>query len=258
VIIAGGGKFGKIAIDFVKKKRYIALLIDSDPNCYASKYSNINIRNLDEFLTQNNNFRAGDIIFLNHDVSVIYALLKKIIPKFLIPVVPIHLMGLILTSYLADNAIMVKPNIQGTEIFIDQVNPELLLNHKTEEGVAYLSHAKIDEVCPENCIGPENFCPIFKREKPITITRYLKNFYKVDDIAKIELDNENKIIKAIIIVESIQLMPGLGGIEGNHIKKIFKTLQNNLDLFLNKNYELLVATTCNCHGVMNFYKNSKK
>jgi len=31
VIIAGGGKFGKIAIDFVKRKGYIAFLIDNDP-----------------------------------------------------------------------------------------------------------------------------------------------------------------------------------------------------------------------------------
>jgi hypothetical protein len=80
----------------------------------------------------------------------------------------------------------------------------------------------------------------------------------VDDIIRIEDDEKNEILKVIIIIESKQLMPGLGGIVGNDITHVFKTLQNNFDLLLNKSYYVIIVTACNCHGVINFYKICKK
>ncbi len=33
LIIVGGGKFGKIALDFAKENKFTTLLIDNNPDC---------------------------------------------------------------------------------------------------------------------------------------------------------------------------------------------------------------------------------
>ena len=205
------------------------------------------------------NIETGQVFLLIYDISIIYELILKFKPEYIIPVIPIHLSALITEEFLHEKAqVNLTSDKDSTIIFVTNVREELLLTYNLENGVAYLSYAKIDEICPDNCNGPENFCPNFNREKPITITKYLKHFYKVDDIIRLEDDDKNEIFKVIIVIESKQLMPGLGGIEGKDITHVFKTLENNIDLFLNKSYYVIIATTCNCHGVINFYENSKK
>ncbi len=259
LIIAGGGKFGKKALDYGRKNEYKTILIDNDPNCFCAHYVTQKFDNINNFYSKMENVEAGEVIFLIYDISIIYELIIKFKPEYIIPVIPIHLSALILEEFLLENThVNLTSDKDSIKSFVANVSEELLLTYNVEKGIAYLSYAKIDEICPDNCIGPEDFCPNFNREKPITITKYLKNFYKVDDIIRIQNDDKNEILKVIIIIESKQLMPGLGGIEGNDISHVFKTLENNFDLFLNKSYYVIIATTCNCHGVINFYRNRKR
>ncbi len=256
LIIAGGGIFGKKALDYGIKNEYKTILIDNNPSCFCADYATQKFDNLDLFYLKVEKIEPGQIFLLIHDISIIYELIVKFQPEYVIPVIPIHLSAQIIEEFMREKTqINLTSDKESTIIFVNSVSEDLLLTHNSEKGVAYLSYAKIDEMCPDNCYGPENFCPTFKREKPITITKYLKNFYLVDNIIKIDNDDENEILKLKIIIESKQLMPGLGGINGNDIKHIFRILQSSLDLFLNKNYNLIIATTCNCHGVINFYKN---
>ena len=123
----------------------------------------------------------------------------------------------------------------------------------TEKGVVYLSYAKIDEICPDNCPGPISYCPTFQRKKPVTITEYLKNYYGTINSVNIKKD---KITEIVIINESYQLMPGLGGLKGEDIQNSLKILRENLDILNKQEFNIIIATTCNCHGVINFYKSS--
>ncbi|MHA1527324.1 MAG: hypothetical protein ACTSQD_09845 [Promethearchaeota archaeon] len=50
-------------------------------------------------------------------------------------------------------------------------------------------------------------------------------------------------------------MPGLGGLKGNDIRDILKVLRDNMDFLSHQKFDMVIATTCNCHGVINFYKN---
>ena len=66
---------------------------------------------------------------------------------------------------------------------------------------------------------------------------------------------KEEISEIIIINESYQLMPGLGGLKGNDIRDILKVLRDNMDFLSHQKFDMVIATTCNCHGVINFYNN---
>lgn len=253
LIIAGGGKFGKKALGFAKKNKYKTILIDKNPTCFCSSYATRKFETLGDFYSKIEEIEAGEVFFLIHDISIIYEFLVKFEPTYFIPVIPIHLSALIINNFLREKInINLTPNEDITIKFVSSTNKELLLTHSLEEGVAYLSYAKIDEVCPDNCFGPENFCPNFNREKPITITKYLQNYFEINNGFRIL---EQDIIKINLIIESIQLIPGLGGLKGDDLNDIFKKLEEKFDAISTQKFSLIIATACNCHGVINFYKN---
>jgi len=53
----------------------------------------------------------------------------------------------------------------------------------------------------------------------------------------------------------MQLQAGLGGLRGKDIREILERIKVNLKLLNTQKLNLTIATTCNCHGVINFYKN---
>ena len=252
VIIAGGGRFGLKAIDFIKENNYKTVLIDSNPNCFAAEFASEKFNNLEDFNLHLKDLKDGEIFFLNTDILIVLDLIEKLNPTYIIPVVPIHLMASFIASFLRRFSISLTPNNTLTKYLLENIDPELLLNQITEEGIVYLSYAKIDEICPDNCSGPISYCPNFKREKLQTITQYLKSYYGTSNWIRIK---KEEISEVIIISESYQLLPGLGGLKGNDIRNILKVLRDNMDLLSHQKFEMIIATTCNCHGVVNFYKN---
>lgn len=252
VIIAGGGKFGLKAIDFIKKNNFKTVLIDSNPNCFAAEFASKRFDTLEDFNLHLKDLKDGEIFFLNTDIMIVLDLIEKLNPKYIIPVVPIHLMSSFITSFLLKFSISLTPNKSLTKSFVENIDPELLLNQMTEEGVVYLSYAKIDEICPDNCSGPISYCPNFKREKPQTITQSLKSYFGTSNSVNIR---KEEISEITIINESYQLLPGLGGLNGNDIQNMLKVLRDNKDFLSHQKFDLIIATTCNCHGVINFYKN---
>ncbi|MHA1468406.1 MAG: hypothetical protein ACTSP6_10075 [Promethearchaeota archaeon] len=251
VIIAGGGQFGLKAIDFIKEKNLKTVLIDSNPKCFAAEFASKKFDNLEDFNLNLNDLKDGEIFFLNTDILIVLDLIEELNPTYIIPVVPIHLMASFIISFLLKYSINLTPNNNLTKDFLKNIDPELLLNQMNEEGVVYLSYAKIDEICPDNCSGPISYCPNFKREKPQTVTQYLKSYYGTSNSFNIR---KKEISEIIIINESYQLMPGLGGLKGNDIRDILKVLRDNMDFLSHQKFDMVIATTCNCHGVINFYK----
>ena len=253
ILIAGGGKFGEKAVLFARKKNFSAILIDKDSNCYASKFidEKLDISNLQDLNIDY--FKVKKIYFLNADISVILELIEKFNPYYIIPVIPIHLLAEILKLYFIKNDIRLNSDDNSTENFFVKADKSIILNYIKEKAVIYLSYAKIDEICPDDCSGPLRFCPNFKREKPISISSYLKNYFEAKDVIKIK---NSDFIKIIILAESYQLMPGLGGFKGKDIKTIIETLNKAINSLLNVRFKCIIATTCNCHGVINFFKNS--
>ncbi|TFG28299.1 MAG: hypothetical protein EU532_05515 [Promethearchaeota archaeon] len=254
LIVAGGGKFGKKALEFGIKNNYKIILIDNDPNCICASDADYKFDNLNDFYSRINDVKAGKIVFLISDVSIITDLFLKLNPEYIIPVIPIHLLAYIISDFLKQKkALNLISDSKSAFNFIEKANSKLILSYNLDQGVVYLSYCKIDEICPDNCVGPEKYCPNFKREKPVTITKYLQNYYQLTNHFRFI---EDKSLTVIIIGESYQLMGGLGGLKGSEIYNSLKKLENILDTFSNRKYTLIIATTCNCHGVINFYKQS--
>ena len=70
----------------------------------------------------------------------------------------------------------------------------------------------------------------------------------MDEIFKIE-KNQNTTFS--IVLESQQIIPGLGGILGKNINQILHQLEMNLSE-IKKQAHFMIATSCNCHGVIHF------
>jgi hypothetical protein len=253
IIIAGGGKFGEKAVQFAKEKKYNTLIIDRDPNCYAAQLAEDSTKNFQTLKNMIPQMKNGKILFFEGDIKKSLYVIKLLNPEYLIPVVPVHFMALLITEFLKRRSISIERNKENVTAFIENIHLDILLNSIDSEGVVYLSYAKKNEICPENCRGPLNYCPNFNREKPMTITKFLTEFFKANK--NFHFNEESK--KVILIIESKQLRGGLGGIPGSTLQLIISNLEKNLSWMKGNNFELTIATSCNCHGVVNFYKKSQ-
>lgn len=112
-----------------------------------------------------------------------------------------------------------------------------------KDGVIMFSYAKPGEICPDNCMGPKDYCYNFKREKPETITAYVR-----------------KLLPSYKgwVFESCQMKPGIGGIMGVDFKEYMislmeyvKYVHEKRDFCPVEDRVFFIATTCNCHGIMN-------
>jgi len=165
-------------------------------------------------------------------------------------VVPIHLLAVLIKKQLKPFSLSLESAPSCLKDFLSNANPELILSNDPKKGVIYLSYAKGDEICPENCMGPPGYCPNFNREKPVTITKYLQESFKVSGNFQIHSNQKQTLA---IIIESQQLTAGLGGLNGSDLLNVFQQIQEKLPK-IRKEFYVVIATTCNCHGVLNFFK----
>ena len=253
IIIAGGGNFGNKAVDYAKKNGYPAIIIDNDPNCVAGKNLSPKFQNLKDFLLHLEDLEPNTTCLIIDEVSIISNLLSRINVEYIIPVVPIHLMNMLVLSFFEDLEVFsLKTNKLGQNQLLTRIDKNLVLFQNENNATTYLSYAKIDEICPENCAGPLNYCANFNREKPITITDSVKIALDVPNFITFKYGDVNRIV---IIAESVQIKAGLGGIKVDFLRKVRERLIDEIDHINNKKLDLVVATTCNCHGVLNFLKN---
>jgi len=254
LLIVGGGKFGEKALSYAREENYKVIIIDKDPDCISSQYATKTCFDVEEVRENGKNIEDEKVLFVNVDISSTYDLIEFVDFEYIIPVVPEHLMAHLIKNLLESNSISLRVNEKAFEEFLSKVKLELLISKSIEQGLACLSYAKEGEICPDNCTGPKDYCPNFQREKPVTITNYLKRFFGVSGNLLIKSNNELELYN---INESIQLQSGLGGLRGKDIQELFKSLEKHKDSLVSNKFNLIVATSCNCHGVIHFMKNSK-
>lgn len=99
-------------------------------------------------------------------------------------------------------------------------------------GQAFVSHA--DFICPDDCSEPPKRCTHTGRPRPPDLFRLLADF-DLDDILP-------------IVLRSYQLLPGAGGILPGELLCALDTVRHNT------HRPLMVATSCRCHGVVDFLR----
>ncbi len=256
VIIFGFGKFGRYAFDAMKF-RYNCLILDLEPD-KTLKDINPKIEffnsteNLLKEIRDNQPIKDSRKYFaLKGSIHELSEILKEIIPKYLIPTAPVHVMAETIKEMYSQY--LTEPNSVEPEFgsFLaaafshSPVNLNIV-NHEAKS--IYYSYADKDQICPDSCAGPLDYCPNFNKEKPIAVSEFVKQIFGSLG------DNELRESKyAAVCFESSQIIPGLGGIEHS---EIIKGLQLTKDL-IGQNRSLkkiIISTTCNCHGVSTIYE----
>ncbi len=258
-LVLGGGNIGSDFARYSKEQSFpFVVIIDIDENADASNSSIVVdreelfrlIRTYRESKENENNvyFHCMDV----HDVPLI---LEAGIPQYIIPAVPTHavanmatdMLGSVYSRPLISYLAFEDKNEKQTACFYDVMSKlpeETVVFNSPADGVIMFSYAKMGEICPDNCMGPEKYCYNFKREKPETITAYVK---------KLLSSHRGWVF------ESCQMKPGIGGIKGidfkEHMLSIMehvKVVNGKTDMCSVEDRIFFIATTCNCHGIMNF------
>ena len=243
VIIFGYGAFGQRAYTILREN-YRCLVIDIE---FPPRY-----KEQDEFLffPQINQifWRTIELlnpktdIFLRGSAAELIQCLNRITPVWIIATAPIHLMDSVV-QILAEDYL---PHIRLTEAKTPTLGGEVPPFRAHHGSSIYLSYAAPNETCPDNCLGPKKFCPIFEREKQLPLSEW------------IEKNNPSDI--KLFLFKSIQIAPGLGGIRGRHyfetIRKFHQFLDSEKESLESKGITdktICIATACNCHGVLDFH-----
>jgi hypothetical protein len=237
-IIYGGGKYGQMAIDFLKDHHQI-LIIDLNihviENHIGEQVGEEELMQLIPLFSAQKSFSIYKII---GGIDLLAQIIKKFIPDVLIPVAPIHIMLDLIKTLIRSvpnsrksNLVSVVENKSQIKEYFPNVNN---LNIGLSKNTIYFSYAPEGLICPDKCPGPENFCPYHKVKKPVTIKAYV---------------NDLKFSTPVILFESKQIAPGIGGIFGQDIIKILKKIDLN-----SVSDCIYIATACNCHGVLNALK----
>ncbi|MDK2938709.1 MAG: hypothetical protein PWQ51_873 [Methanolobus sp.] len=263
-LVLGGGKIGSDFARYAKEKSFpFVVIIDVDDSANATDSSVTVDREelfslIKEFHKSKSN--SGKIYFHCMDVRKVPEILEAGIPEFIIPAVPTHAvvnMAIdMMSSVSSENLISAvqidvnsennEHNEKTTEYFNDILSllPEnIVVFSSLKDGAIMLSYAKTGEICPDNCMGPAEYCYNFKREKPETITSYAR---------KLLPSHKGWVF------ESCQMKPGIGGIRGVDFKEYMLSLMEHLKS-VSENKDscpiggrvFFIATTCNCHGIMN-------
>ncbi len=250
-IIYGGGAFGVSAMKALHPK-YHLIVIDTDPNCEIGQkfphstlseiFSRLSEMVMEEPTSEDDSLPpANSVYFMVGGIQELETILRVYLPKYFIPVAPIHVMKELFKSIMKKT----HPNCNFSPVKprIEQELPENLNDFSYSDSL-YLSYAKWDEICPDNCPAPLDYCPFHKKVKPIPVSKF------------IQLEFSESLS---ILYESLQLSAGLGGIEGSIIFAPYGVIEQAIQKLQDHDSIILtIATGCRCHGVIDGLKIEKR
>ena len=275
-LVLGGGKIGDSFLRYAKKAGFpFVVVIDADANAPASLNAIVlndrrcvidTIRSMaasqEKDTSQKPSARKeteekmtseSRTYFHRMDVNDVFSLLAHGLPEFIIPAVTSHAAADIVADALdlGQGGLVRKLSITKDEgkmmaffeSLVSAFPKDIVAGSYPEHGAIFFSYAQPGEICPDNCPGKENYCRTFAREKPRTITSYVR------EVASIYPGR---------VFESCQMKPGIGGIKGidlrqnlvsvmGHVLTLRQTAQEHPGI---KESSFFIATTCNCHGIL--------
>ncbi len=268
-LVLGGGKIGNDFVQYAKKYNLpFVLVIDIDENAPASGDATVlsskelfgileqqakSSRIMDPTLeADDDTILQTGIYFHCMDVKDVPSILKFGIPEYLVPAIPSHALVDMVVDILNPHngpklvdTLSINDNDDEMLAFFGGIRSrfpeELVVFSSPEHGAIMLSYARIGEICPDNCMGPAGYCSNFSREKPDTITGYTRSLMP-DYMGW--------------VFESCQMKPGIGGIRGTDLKDHLLSVMEHVRCVHAEEKALykkgfFIATTCNCHGILN-------
>jgi hypothetical protein len=266
-LVLGGGKIGTNFMEHARNHRLpLVLVVDNNKNAPASfgieliKDANALRKLLEGKLRLPLKKEISEIYFYCAGLDAVPFILSFGMPEYIVPAIPCHVAAYLVKEYLncigrgkqALREMRITPEDEEMTRFFDQFTshfPEnIIAGLYPAQGVVMLSYARQGEICPDGCTGPERFCPNFRREKPKTITNYVR-----------DVRSHTKGW----VFESYQMKPGIGAMKGVDMKQNLLEISEYVNSFDISNGRIdrraaedifFIATTCNCHGVVNLFR----
>jgi hypothetical protein len=185
-IIVGGGKYGCIAVEYLRKNRRGFVLVDKDPNCLAARRFRFNPSA--QIGTDGEHFLEGDI-------AQVLELTERLKPEYVFPTAPIHI-----AAELAKSKFELAPWDEVIGCILANLPPSVVL--QAGSGNLIVSYNR-DKNCLERCEAPE-VCPTTRKRKPCTMDKLMKFAYP----------------EGIILI-SHQLASGMGALKGSELLEFF-------------------------------------
>lgn len=189
-IIVGGGKYGCMAVEYLRKKRKGFVLVDKDPNCLAVK--RYKLKTAFEIDAEGEHFIQGEI-------ATVSQLMARLKPEYVFPTAPIHV-----AAELAQSRFKLELWDEAINYILANLPPSLIL--RAGRGNLIVSYNR-DKDCIEKCEAPE-VCPSTHTRKPCTMDRLMKFACP----------------EGFILI-SHQLAPGLGALKGSELLEFFAQVE---------------------------------
>jgi len=226
VFVAGGGRFGSYATKYFRDVGMAVIVADVDRGCRASHY-------VDKIVENVSIPREGEAYLVIGDAPKVLLDMYRlgIVPDIVIPTVPGHLMGKFFKFYLEEKGLRVYPDVESLEKIISSgLLNDVVIDIDRVNAVIIASYMPKGMFCITPCPEPD-ICPVTGRIKKIPMYRLL--------------DMTMKITSYTITLESKQVIPGIGGIEGKDIVKYMERL------IIEQPQRIAITTACKCHAITN-------
>ena len=213
--IIGAGKFGLKAVD---------ALIQHFPE--------VRLTLVDEKLDKLESTDLSGVheLVLDDGIGFLFEQLNRSeLPDWIVPAIPVHVAYEWVVRSLKNSYPLKQIKVPNTVV-------ELLPNPiYGSNGSVYTSNA--DFMCPDDCMEPEGICTCTGKPRPRILHEFLSeiNFCQFRSI----------------VVQSLQLAPGVGGYAPS---ALFETLSQ----IRSSESPVLLCTACKCHGVMNAFEVESK
>jgi hypothetical protein len=189
-IIVGGGKYGCIAVEYLRKNKRGFVLVDKDPNCLATRRFKL------KPATQIS--EEGEY-FLEGDMPQVLELITRLKPEYVFPTAPIHV-----AAELVKSKFEFTPWDEVIDCILANLPSSVIL--QAGEGNLIVSYNR-DKECLERCDAPK-VCPVSRKRKPCTMDKLVRFAYPEG-----------------ITLTSYQLAPGMGALKGKELLELLAQAQ---------------------------------
>jgi len=237
LVVAGGGHFGVRAAKHAKESHARVAIVDINPKCAAAEYAD---RTLWAHEKRALDIPKGSaVLFIQDAVDFILDLLRLTTPDYIVPAVPGHLAGRVVEKCLKCKGFCPSSASSAARRIASALPQGIVLNTDEANGIIVTSYMQRDLVCRVPCSQPGDRCPTTGRVKAGPMHHVLSKAL----VGNVDLSRV--LVSRLVSSEA-------GCFRGADLASFLADAGH-----FNPPYTLAIATSCECHGVLNLFSVSK-
>lgn len=229
VFCAGGGAVGTAGANTALSQGMSVVVMDTRPDCQACQSDNVDVTTLsavDPERTDVIQFVVGD------SVDGLLQLCRTRVPDLVIPAIGGHFAARVAVEYLSQRDTKIVPCPPLLDRMVRRFPEDELLSRDEANAVLVASMMPAGGTCETDCPQPR-MCPVTGRYRRIPMHEL------IGSIVAEETDRS--------VVLTVGTLGSVGVIAGSDLLGMFRQLEG-----LGERDTFAIATSCKCHGIVNF------